>query len=187
MKRNQRGRPTVRAKGGKKHTVSLRLTGELKNRLDAASKKNDRSLSQEGELRLEQSFRTDRLLNDALALRYGPRLAGILRTIGEVMDNASRLHGLDVTQSFIQLGPNWLDSPIAFQVAREAAVEALASLGPNGTAELSDAAKAEALKIGQLHEGYFAMVLGKDNPGQDIVEIREMLGPDMVRSFITGE
>jgi hypothetical protein len=53
------GRPTTTAEPGKKVTLSIRATPDLKGRLDQQAKANDRSLSQEAEVRLEQSFLAD--------------------------------------------------------------------------------------------------------------------------------
>jgi len=53
------GRPAIAAKQGQKATLGIRATAELKDRLIAAANRNDRSLSQEAELRLERSFEFD--------------------------------------------------------------------------------------------------------------------------------
>lgn len=50
------GRPLVAGKQGKKSAIGSLLNAELKNKLIAEARSNDRSLSQEIELRLERSF-----------------------------------------------------------------------------------------------------------------------------------
>src|SRR5262245_33897653 len=88
-----RGRPTKAAKRGKRQTVSLRLTAEIKTKLDAAAKANDRPFSQEAELRLEQSFRLQEEflpLAQVLELKYGRQLAGLLMILGLVMKDVGR-------------------------------------------------------------------------------------------------
>ena len=50
-----RGRPTV----GERVPLGLRVTPEMKRRLDAAAKESGRSQSQEAEIRLERSFDRD--------------------------------------------------------------------------------------------------------------------------------
>ena len=53
------GRPTKAPKAGDRVSLGLRVTAEIKSRLDAAAMISGRSQSQEAELRLEQSFRDD--------------------------------------------------------------------------------------------------------------------------------
>jgi hypothetical protein len=50
------GRPTRPPKPGERVTLGLRVTAELKNRIEAAANEKGRSLSQEAEFRLERSF-----------------------------------------------------------------------------------------------------------------------------------
>lgn len=49
------------AEHGQRRSLGLKVTPDIKNRLDAAAKANGRSQSQEAEARLEQSFRDDRI------------------------------------------------------------------------------------------------------------------------------
>lgn len=79
------GRPTTPGLEGQKSTLSIRASAELKARLDAAAKERGRSLSQEAEVRLEQSFREDRPLLAALELAYDRPLAGLLVVVGDAM------------------------------------------------------------------------------------------------------
>jgi TraY domain-containing protein len=62
-----RGRPSL----GERVPLGLRVTLDTKARLDAAARYSGRSLSQEAELRLEQSFDSDRL----------SRIEGLLHTL----------------------------------------------------------------------------------------------------------
>lgn len=63
------GRPTTAPREGEKATLGIRAAPELKQRLLEAAKVNDRSLSAEAEIRLEQSFRA----YDAMASAFGGR------------------------------------------------------------------------------------------------------------------
>lgn len=56
------GRPTKPPKPGQRVPLGLRVTPEMKTRLEAAAIKNGRSLSQEAEFRLEHSLRLARHL-----------------------------------------------------------------------------------------------------------------------------
>jgi hypothetical protein len=53
------GRPTVPAKSGEKATLTLRVTADIKTRLETAAVQSGRSLSAEAEQRLERSFEHD--------------------------------------------------------------------------------------------------------------------------------
>ena len=56
----KRGRPPLPPGEGKRHPLNMRTTKALRDRLEAASKESGRSLVQEVEFRVEQSFeRTD--------------------------------------------------------------------------------------------------------------------------------
>jgi hypothetical protein len=74
----------------------------LKTRLDDAGKKQGRNLSQEAELRLENSFRDADALDQAMTLAYGPTLAVALATIGRAVLEISR---------FAPFPQSWLDRP----------------------------------------------------------------------------
>jgi hypothetical protein len=54
------GRPTKKPAAGERAPLGLRVTAEIKQKLDAAAAKSGRSQSQEAELRLERSFAEER-------------------------------------------------------------------------------------------------------------------------------
>jgi len=55
-KRKRLGRPTKPPTPGERVPVGFRITAQTKQKLEAAAIESGRSLSQEAELRLEQSF-----------------------------------------------------------------------------------------------------------------------------------
>jgi hypothetical protein len=59
--RKRMGRPTKPAVEGTRVSLGLRVTAEVKNKLEEAAIKSGRSISQEAELRIERSFEDDRL------------------------------------------------------------------------------------------------------------------------------
>jgi len=67
-----RGRPSLPKGEGKRHAIGLRVTAGLRHSLEAAVTASGRSLSQEAEFRLEQSFRDE-------AAYGGRELAGLFR------------------------------------------------------------------------------------------------------------
>lgn len=59
MVKKRIGRPVVEAPPGERAGLSLRVTPEIKKKLEEAAEANGRSLSQECELRLELTFARD--------------------------------------------------------------------------------------------------------------------------------
>lgn len=81
------GRPTKTPKPGERVSLGLRVTADLKRKLDEAAKKSGRSQSQEAELRLERSFEREALLPEVLTLACGERLGN---TLHEFIKNTTR-------------------------------------------------------------------------------------------------
>lgn len=65
--RKRLGRPVKEPTPGTRTPLGLRVTAELKRDLEAAAIASGRSLSQETELRLEQSFERDFILKSLQA------------------------------------------------------------------------------------------------------------------------
>lgn len=65
----RRGRPTKGRELGERVQLSLRVTPEMKRRLDSAAAASGRSQSQEAEFRLERTFRDDEVLSEMRAIR----------------------------------------------------------------------------------------------------------------------
>jgi hypothetical protein len=59
------GRPTKKPKAGERVPLGLRVTADIKRKLDGAAEKAGRSQSQEAELRLERSFDHDDIFGGA--------------------------------------------------------------------------------------------------------------------------
>lgn len=106
--------PKVREKapGVKRTTLSLRATPDLLARLDAAIAANGRSLAQELENRVEQTFQAE----DALG---GSRTAPILRAMADMIKHAEA-----------KTGESWLDDYATWQVVSRAVVRTLNSWEP---------------------------------------------------------
>jgi hypothetical protein len=82
------GRPLKKATPGTRFSLGLKVTADIKTRLDAAAEASGRSQSQEADFRLERSFDRNSLLTEVLTLAYGPRLAGQLMMVGRAMEYA---------------------------------------------------------------------------------------------------
>ena len=119
--------------------LGLRVTPEMKQRLDAAAEQSGRSQSQEAEFRLERSFDRNDLLTDTLALAYGRELAGLLLLLGIGLSNAGKVaHGLashspdDRRLAEEWRDGNWRNHPYAYDQALEAARIILDAARPAG-------------------------------------------------------
>jgi hypothetical protein len=123
------GRPTTAPKEGEKATLGIRASAKLKARLDDAAKASARSLSQEAEIRLEASFRSEDLLSQVLRLAYGRQLAGLLMMIGRAMRPAGERSALDATYSHDAVD-HWLDVPWAAEQATSAGMMVLEAFRP---------------------------------------------------------
>jgi hypothetical protein len=96
--RIRKGRPTKDPVPGQKMSLGLKVTAEVKSRLDRAARKSGRTQSQEAEMRIERSFDREALLSEVLSLAYGRETAGLLIMLGVTMkavaDRSSRAaHG----------------------------------------------------------------------------------------------
>lgn len=69
----------------KRVPLSLRVTPLMKEKLDGASISSGRSLTQEIELRLEQSFNKQAQILDMLAASYGPQVAALLAVLADTI------------------------------------------------------------------------------------------------------
>jgi hypothetical protein len=125
--RRPSGRKARIAKPGERMSLGLKVTAEIKNRLDFAAKTNGRTQSQEAEARLEASFRDEArapLFHDAV---YGVQTAGLLELLGAVIRNtAAASVGLERAE-------DWLSQPPAFGAVAAAVNEIVAASRPLDT------------------------------------------------------
>ncbi len=130
--RNKGGRPRRREpEPGERVSLGLRVTPDLKNKLDAAAKAAGRSQSQEAELRLENSFRGERYLDEAMELAYGRQPSALLAIIAHVMDDAGKFGGFDAAGT-AEGATDWLRIPDAVEQAKQAICEVLSAFQPEG-------------------------------------------------------
>lgn len=127
--KNRGGRPrTHKIQQGDRVSISLRVTPETKARLEAAAQQSGRSISQEAELRLEQSFRDQDAMLSAMENAYGRSLAGLVALIGAVMHGTGPMAGalnLRADQTRAWSPGAWFDDPWARHMARDAATVVL--------------------------------------------------------------
>jgi TraY domain len=96
--------------GGKRYPLNMRTTKETRERLEAAAVANGRSLAQEVEARLDQSF------NEAVALG-GEGMRRMAFHMIAAFASAGRLRAGG--------NKNWLDDPSAYRAGFRGVVEAL--------------------------------------------------------------
>jgi hypothetical protein len=96
------GRPRQRrAKDQRREPLSMRITPDIRERLVAQAKAQGRSITQEGEFRLEQSFLDDAALG-------GPRTAALLRILGSLSKYSRDDEWLDDRSKFNEVRDKWL-------------------------------------------------------------------------------
>lgn len=82
------GRKAIVAEQGKRVSLGLKVTPDIKNKLDAAARANGRTQSQEAEARLERSFDDDRIerieakVDECLTRLNRPAICGISNAPG---------------------------------------------------------------------------------------------------------
>jgi hypothetical protein len=181
-----------RPKDQKRIPLSMRIAPETRKRLEARAEANGRSITQEAELRLEQSFQEEKRFSEIMSRIYGRQLAGFMMLIGEVLRDAGRSMGF---QSTFTLGgaDDWMELPYPFDQADKSIslmIEAIRPEGvpdppkyltslPDGLLELTEAAK-------QMGPGFARPYLDAvADPSSAItnhaaeagIEIRDLLGP----------
>ncbi len=85
QERRPRGRPALPSDKGKRHAVGIRTTRELKDLLQRAADLSGRSVAQEIEFRLEQSFEVEKTLG-------GPQTQKLLRTLAGLAPDDEWVH-----------------------------------------------------------------------------------------------
>jgi hypothetical protein len=115
------GRPGREPVEGERVGLSLRVTPRTKRALDAAAEDNGKSLSQEAEARLEQSFRDEGLLPQILDGAYGRQTSGLLLLLGwlirRIADVATGL-SFAAGRPHVDILDDWMEHPwTAHQVA----------------------------------------------------------------------
>jgi hypothetical protein len=123
-----RGRPR---KHGERVPLGLRVTPDLKAKLDQAALASGRSQSQEAELRLEHTFNAAHAVFDALDLAYGRKLTGLLLAIARLAQ-ITGTRGVFLSRADIAGGEDWLSDPYAYDQAVRAIGFLLEAFRPKG-------------------------------------------------------
>jgi hypothetical protein len=182
------GRPPKPADAGKRISLHLKVTPQIKDRLDGAAEETGRTQSQEAEFRLEQSFNREDLLGEAMTLAYGRELAGLLMMLGTTMHDVGRSAGFSAT--FTIEGANaWWSHPYAYDQAVQAVVRLLEAARPVGERRPPKGPDAEArahrIKYGVgFANSMIDIVCGRAPTEREDAEgdkLRRLLGPVIVK------
>ena len=126
--------------------LSLRVTPLMKEKLEGAALNSGRSLTQEIELRLEQSFLKSEHAIETLAAAYGPQVAAVLAVLADTMhfvaahatwqvlmpSEDDRKHGdIHMAMSAAYRRP-MLANPFVFNEMAQAVSQVLELLRPDG-------------------------------------------------------
>jgi hypothetical protein len=135
------GAPPKRdAKRGERFQLGVRVTPDLKQKLDAAAEMSGRSQSQEAEFRLEHSFGRQALLPDVLNIAYGSReIADLLMTLGTAIRVAGEAVASNSKMRERLKSRDWMSDPAVCDIAIEAAYAVLESFRPAGSIPWKDA------------------------------------------------
>jgi hypothetical protein len=121
--------------------LGLRVTPEMKQRLDAAAQQSGRSQSQEAEFRLERSFERQDLLPELLTAACGSKeVAGLVLLLAHVLQDAGFLRYLAERDWHAVLAEGrgaWITDFAAYTQAAEAVAHVLEALRPETTAGTS--------------------------------------------------
>jgi|SRR5215472_494274 len=118
----KRGRPPRGEFSGKTRNINTRITDELRQRLEQAKKENDRSLSQEIEMRLTRSFDQEK---DRTITVFGAAPTYILfRIAAETVKMVEQW-----------TGEPWLRDRFTFEIAAAAISSVVTSFAPTGPLE----------------------------------------------------
>src|SRR5205807_989539 len=103
----------------------------IRERLVAQAGINGRSITQEAEFRLEQSFQEDNRFSDVMSRIYGPQLADFLMSIGSILREWGPQIGYSLTHT-LEDAHNWFDLRFAFDQAQETVDIVMKAIRPKG-------------------------------------------------------
>ncbi len=167
IRRAGAGRPGRTPEPGERVKLGLRVTPEMKRRLDTAAAKSGRSQSQEVEHRLERTFDRQDLLLEVLTLSFPGKLPGLLLALGLLMDRAAR--------TAYGPGGDWTSDSRAYAKALDAADYLLLLADPDRVERLSVEDFDDNMK---LVAGFVADLKGDGSPDfQHIDTVKRLLGP----------
>jgi hypothetical protein len=113
----------------------LRVTPQVKRRLDEAAEQSGRSQSQQAEFLLEQALDRGDLLREVLTLTFGKRAAGLLLLMGIAMQGSAMLTLFTKNRN---PSDDWTSDPDAYREAGRAVLELWMLAKPSGEETVRD-------------------------------------------------
>jgi len=175
----KRGRPPKPVEDRRRNNVTIRLRDATKAQLEVEASRSQRSVSDEVETRLEQSFRAESLFNEILQAKFGRPLTGLLLAMGYAMHEAGRMSAFQSTYTLEGMDA-WAENAHAFDQAAKAASHVLEAFRPYDEIVTPPQAALSPVEMGQ---GFANGILG-DIAGRPATEegrrrgdeIRPLLG-----------
>jgi hypothetical protein len=166
-----RGRPPIY---GDRVPLGLRVSEKIKAKVDDAAKASGRSLSQEAELRLENSFQAENAVFDALDLAFGRHLTGLILAMAHVAQ-ITGTRGLMLSRWDFEGCDTWLSDPYCFDQVVQGVTFLLEQFRPSGEAKPSAFARAQVPylsdeALNKMGIGFAEALLGaRTNPNPTMI------------------
>jgi hypothetical protein len=182
-KKRQVGRPAKPKAERKRNNLTIRVRDALREDLGKSAAANQRSVSEETEMRLLHSFQVNDFVRQALSLAYGPRTAALALILAYVIHETGTHAGFLST-----LTPDgardWRAIPFAFDQAVKAVDIVMKAFRPSGEIvppQLgADSLNATYLRLGELMAAGALEAVKNPQRGGGIGDwaqpIRELLG-----------
>jgi hypothetical protein len=180
--KNRGGRARTRQlKLGDRVPLSLRVAVNVREKLDSAARDSGRSLLQEGEIRLEQSFRDQQRAELFSDLFFGRELSALLEIIGRAAHDAG-IYAAHQTIGPGKPAPNWFDNPYAFDTAVRAINRVLEAIRPQGEIIPPKVnSRAEAMLGDAIANGLLSAVASDEAPADFMDEWADHIRPRLGR------
>ena len=172
------GRPPKPPVPGERMSLGLKVTAEIKSRLDRAAHESGRTQSQEAELRIARTFERQDLLPEVLTLAYGREAAGLLMMFGLIMRKVGNEYHMG--SGAADDGSRWTDNAVALGNVAHATLALLDAAKPSDRSVNPDTGLRCALQLLSAvakpnRKGWFTA------DHQLTETIRSLLGPTMDR------
>jgi hypothetical protein len=126
-------KPARPAEPGERVSLGLRVTGDIKNYIDARAKETGRTQSQIFEQMVEAA-RDQGVIDAALTLAFGKQPAAVARLLAEIIrvssDHAAWVAALSGQEEAVS--EEWLHNPAMFEVVARSVHRAVEALRPPG-------------------------------------------------------
>jgi hypothetical protein len=129
-KEKRLGRPVKAPTPGKRVSLGLKVTAEIKQRIDEEARKSGRTQSQQAELMIERGFEQEQQIVDVFGSH---EIYGLARTLGVIVDSTRRMAGFEPGKAN---DPDaWIHHPYAYDQVVKAVTSLLETLRPPGKIE----------------------------------------------------